>query len=227
MRNLKLPSGLFVLAATAALGLSVGGAWAAVTVYDNDFSSRAEYREIIKAGGGKRCDREFRSKSKSMLASVKSSPTTCSFRPPVQGDAELPNHDVKVEGKILKKTPQGLRGGAFLELDLRAGGGGIGYLFRIFPQSKRFELIRGPSSSAFPLDGRSDAINKVNERNQLQLITAGAEIRALVNGEEVAKVNDQNPGQVSGTKIRFAVGSEKNKKGKVVATFKKAVVAVP
>ena len=52
---------------TAAVGFAV----AAVTVYDNNFSSRAEYKEMIKSGGGKRCERKFRSKSKAMLASVK------------------------------------------------------------------------------------------------------------------------------------------------------------
>ena len=59
------------------------------------------------------------------------------------------------------------------------------------------------------------------------MIASGAVVRALVNGKEVARVDDPNPGQVSGRKIRFAVGSQKQKSGNVVATVKKVAVAVP
>lgn len=215
------------LAGALLLSAALGSALASVSVYDNNFSSRAEYREMIKSGGGKRCERKFRRKSEAMLASVKRSPTTCSFRAPVEGDNELPNHELTLVGKVLKKTPKSLRGGAFLELTARAGGGGIGYSLRVFPQKKRFELRRGPGGNGFPVTGKSNAINKVNKPNQLRLVATGSEVRALVNGDEVAKVNDSNPGQVSGRKMRFAVGSRKEKRGSVVATFKKLAVAVP
>jgi hypothetical protein len=227
MRNLKLTRSAVAVAAAVLLTAALGTAVAAVTVYDNGFSNRTEFKEIIKSGGGKRCDRSFRKKAKSMRAAVKRSPTTCSFRPPVQGDAELPNHDVRIGGKILKKTPKGLRGGAFVELTVRAGGGGVGYTLRVFPHKKRFELRRGPSGGEFPVRGRSNAIKRVNQRNQLRMIASGATIRAMVNGKEVARVEDSNPGQVSGTKVRFALGSLKEKQGSVVATFKKVAVAVP
>ena len=227
MRNLKLTRSAVAVAAAVMLTAALGTAVAAVTVYDNGFSNRTEFKEIIKSGGGKRCDRSYRKKGKSMRAAVKRSPTTCSFRPPVQGDAELPNHNVRVDGKILKKTPKGLRGGAFVELTIRAGGGGVGYTLRIFPHKKRYELRRGPSGGEFPVRGKSNAIKRVNKRNHLRLIASGAAIRGLVNGKEVARVEDSNPGQVAGTKIRFAVGSLKEREGSVVATFKKVAVAVP
>jgi hypothetical protein len=227
MRNLKLTRSAVAVAAAVLLTAAVGTAVAAVTVYDNGFSNRTEFKEIIKSGGGKRCDRSYRKKGKSMRAAVKRSPTTCSFRPPVQGDAELPNHDVRVDGKILKKTPKELRGGAFVELTVRAGGGGVGYTLRVFPHKKRFELRRGPSGGEFPVRGRSNAIKRVNKRNQLRVTASGATIRALVNGKEVARAEDSNPGQVAGTKIRFALGSLKERQGSVVATFKKVAVAVP
>jgi hypothetical protein len=227
MRNLKLTRSVIALAAAAIAAAAVGSAMAAVTVYDNGFGSRAEFKEIIKSGGGKRCDRSWRKKGKSMRAAVKRSPTTCSFRPPVQGDNELPNHTVTLAGKILKRTDKGLRGGAFVEVTVRAGGGGVGYTLRVFPQKKRFELRRGPSGGEFPVRGKSNAIKKTNKRNQLRLIATGAVVRALVNGKEVARVDDTNPGQVSGSKVRFAVGSQKQKRGSVAATFKKVAVAVP
>lgn len=227
MQRPKLTTIVLAIAAAALLTAGLGSALGAITVYDNNFSNRAEFKEIVRSGGGKRCDRNFRRKSKSMRAAVKRSPTTCSFRPPVQGDRELPNHEAKVEGKVLKKTAKALRAGAFLELTVRAGGGGVGYALRVFPHRERFELHRTPSGSGFPVRGKSNAIKKLNQRNQLRLLATGAEVRALVNGEEVAKLTDSNPGQVTGAKVRFAVGSEKEKAGDVVATFKKVAVAVP
>jgi hypothetical protein len=227
MRNLKLTRSAFALAAAVVATAALGTAMAAVTVYDNGFSSRAEFKEIIKSGGGKRCDRSYRKKGESMRAAVKRSPTTCSFRPPVEGDKELPNHDVRVDGKVLKKTEKGLRGGAFVDVTVRAGGGGVGYTLRVFPKKKRWELRRGPSGAGFPVRGKSNAIKKVNKRNQLRLVASGATVTATVNRKRVARVEDNDPGQVSGRKIRFALGSQKQKRGNVAATFKKVAVSVP
>ena len=224
--RLKFP-GAVVACAAAALTLGAAGALAAVTVYDNGFGSRAAYSEVVKSGGGKGCERRFREKSKSMLATVKKGPATCSFRPPVVGDRELPNHELRIDGKILKRTDKSVRAGAFLELTVRAGGGGTGYSLRVLPQKRRFILSRGPNGAGFPVRGKSDAINGINDRNQLRLAATGAEIRAFVNGEEVGAVPDADPGQVPGRKLRFAVGNQKDKAGKVAATFKRVALAVP
>jgi len=214
-----------LMAGSLALAASALGE---VTVYDNDFSSQGKFREIERSGGGKRCDKKYRQKSKVMLASVKRNPTTCSFRPPVQGDDSLPNHAMAVDAKVLKNTSQAVRGSVFVEVTVRAGGGGTGYSFRVFPQRKRFELSRGPAGAGFPKSGKSGAIKKVNERNRIELVATGAEIRGIVNGKEVAKVADSNPGQVQGRKVRFALGSRSKKKDKkVVATFKRVAVSVP
>ena len=213
--------------AVLALALGASVAVAAVTVYDNGFGNREAYSEIVKSGGGKGCERRFREKSKSMLATLNKGPATCSFRPPVAGDRELPNHEVRLDSKILKRTDKSVRGGAFIELTVRAGGGGTGYTLRVLPEKKRFIILRGPGGSGFPVQGKSDAINGINERNQLRLTALGAEIRAFVNGEEVAKLADADPGQVPGRKVRFAIGNQKDKAGKVVGTFKRVAVAVP
>lgn len=209
--------------------LALGGATALaqVTVYSNDMSSQSDFRQIARSGGGKRCERKYRDKAKAMLASVKKSPTTCSFRPPVQGDDHLPNQGVTLDGKVLKRTPKSVRGKAFIEATVRAGGGHTGYSLRIFPQKRRFELRRGPSGSGFPTRGQSSAIKKINHRNRIQVIATGAEIRARINGKQVASVNDPNPGQVLGEKVRFALGSTAKKDKKVVGTFKRISVSVP
>src|SRR4029079_8974636 len=144
------------------------------------------------------------------------------------GDDSLPNHSMAVDAKVLKNTSQAVRGSVFIEVTVRAGGGGTGYSFRVSPQRKRFELSRGPGGAGFPKSGKSGAIKKVNERNRIELVATGAEIRGIVNGKEVAKVADSNPGQVQGRKVRFALGSRSNKKNKkVVATFKRVAVSVP
>jgi hypothetical protein len=46
--------------------------------------------------------------------------------------------------------------------------------------------------------GKSKAINKINQRNRIEIVATGAELRAIVNGKEVAKVADSNPGAPSG-----------------------------
>jgi hypothetical protein len=217
-----------ILALVAAL-LAVGAATALaeVTVYSNDFSSRHRFNEIATSGGGKRCSHKYRAKSKAMLAAVKKSPGTCAFKPPVYGDDVLPNQTFSVDAKILKRTPKSVRGGSFIEVILRAGGGKTGYSLRIFPQKQRFELRRGPSGSGFPSDGKSKAIHKINQRNKVVLIAKGAQIIARVNGKDLTTMTDINPGAVVGRKLRFAVGSQANKDKKVVATFKRVAVAVP
>ena len=224
-RQTSIRASRLALAALCTLLLGAVAAQAAVRVYGNDFSSRAEFREI--EGSGKACDRRWRKKGEAMQAVLERSPASCSFRPPVQGDGELPNHDVSVDGKILNRTARSARGRAFLELTVRSGGGGVGYSLRVFPEKKRFVLARGPEGRDFPVRGESNAVKKVGQRNRLELAANGAAIRAFVNGREVAKLDDPNPGQVSGRKIRFALGSEERTKKEVYATFKRVSVSVP
>jgi hypothetical protein len=225
--SFKRPRTVLLLAAAVLLAAGAATALAAVTVYSNDMSSQAEFNEIVRSGGGKRCDRKYREKSKVMHAAVKKSPTTCSFRPPVQGDRELPNQGFAVEGKILKNTPRSMRGKAFIEVTLRAGGSNTGYTLRIFPDRKRYELTRRPNGGGFPDKGKSKAIKGINERNRIELVATGAEIAAFVNGKEIARINDSNPGQVPGLKLRFALGSQSDKDKSVTATFKRVAVSVP
>ncbi len=101
-----LAAGCLLAGATSAL--------AEVTVYDNDFATQGRYDEIERSGGGKRCERKYREKSKVLLASLKKAPATCAFRPPVQGDDDLPNHELTIDAKILKRTPKSARKGCVL-----------------------------------------------------------------------------------------------------------------
>ena len=218
--TMALSAALACSAALAAVALGV-------SVYSNDFSSAAEYDQIVRSGGGKSCDRVYRSKQNAMLVTVKKGPLTCGFRVPVEGDSELPNHAIGVETKLLSSTPKGVRDGAFVEATLRAGGGGVGYTLRVFPARKKFELRRGPGGGEFPVRGNEKAINGVNERNNISLVARGAQVSASVNGKEVASVQDSNPGQVTGRKVRIAVGGQKSSSNDVAFIVRRVSVGVP
>jgi hypothetical protein len=97
----------------------------------------------------------------------------------------------------------------------------------VIPGKRRFELQRSPGGEGFPAEGRDRAIKGVHDRNKLRLVARGAKITAVVNGKELAVIDDANPAQVAGTKVRFAVGNAKQKRKPVVATFKRVAVAVP
>lgn len=217
-------------AALAALVLTtaMAGVAVATTVYSNSFASQAQFNEIVRSGGGKHCDHNYRAKSKTMHVSVHGGPATCSFRPPVQGDSELPDHIARVQAKILKKTPSSARGGAFVEVDVRAGGGGVAYSLIVFPEKHKFELLRGPKGGGdFPMRGKSKAIKGVNKPNVIQLSAIGAKLVATVNGKQVATATDDDPGQVTGRKVRFGIGTAKNSSKDVIAVVKRVSVAVP
>jgi hypothetical protein len=221
----------------AIIGAALAGAGAAIvlvaaaaatTVYTNDFATEAEFDQIVRSGGGQHCDRRYRAKSETMHVAVRGGPATCTFRPPLQGDSELPDHIARVQGKVLKKTAGSARGGAFLEVDLRAGGSGVAYSLLVFPEKRRWELLRGPQGGGdFPVRGKSKAINPINKPNLIQLSAVGAKLVATVNGKEVTSVTDGDPGQVTGRKVRFGVGTAKGSGKDVIAVIKRISVAVP
>ena len=219
------------IALSAVIALALTGALAAValgvSVYTNDFSSQAEYDQVVRSGGGKSCDRVYREEQNAMLVTVKKGPLACGFRVPVEGDSELPNHAIGVESKLLSSTAKSVRDGAFIEVTLRAGGGGVGYTLRVFPARGKFELRRGPAGGEFPVRGKDDAIKGVNERNNVSLVARGAQVSASVNGKEVASVQDSNPGQVTGRKVRLAVGGQKSSSKDVAVVIRRLSVGVP
>ena len=222
----KRLTGAALAGAGAAIVIAVGAA--ATTVYTNDFATQGEFGQIVRSGGGKRCDHTYRKKSKTMHVSVHGGPASCTFRPPLQGDSELPDHIARVQGKVLKKTPSSARGGAFLEVDVRAGGGGVGYSLLVFPEKRKWELTRGPKGDGdFPARGKSNAIKPINKPNVIQLAALGAKLVITINGKEVTTITDDDPGQVTGRKVRFGVGTVKGSGKDVIAVIKRISVAVP
>ena len=201
-------------------------AQAAVIVYDNEFDSRAAYRDVGKLGGKKACDPDYKKKGGAARLTVRKAEHSCAFRPPVVGDSELPNHDVTVVGKVADATKKAARGGAFIEVAVRVGADGR-YSLRVFPQKQRFEVMRAPESGEFPVQGRSKRINEVGKRNTLRLAAIGGEISAFVNGSEVARITDSNLGEVTGRKAHFGLGNAKDTPKDVIGSFRRVTVAVP
>jgi hypothetical protein len=220
-------SAVALLAAALALGLAAAVSVAGVTVYKNNFSSSAEGKELRHARG-KHCVKRWRDKAKSVRAQRNRGSGICSYRPPVEGDSPGPDHDFRAKEKLLKATPKGLRGSAYLEIAIRSGKGS-GYELRIFPKRHRFELLRFPSGNGggFPAEGRSGAIKGVNKPNRMRLKAVGNRVTARVNGTRLARVTDQNAAQVDARKLEVGVGSTRRSKKHVVATFDNLKLLVP
>ena len=216
-----------LLAAALALGLAAAVALAGVTVYKNNFSSETEAKEL-RHSSGKHCAKRWRQKAKSVRVQRNRGSGACGYRPPVEGDTAGPDHDFRAKEKLLKATPKGIRGSAYVAVAVRSGKGS-GYQLRIFPKRHKFELRRTPSGggSGFPAKGRNRAIKGVGKPNAVRLKADGNKVTARVNGTQLAKVTDSNAGQVDGRKLEVAVGNERDSNKQVVATFDNLKLLVP
>ena len=171
--SLALAAGIIAAAAFAASATGL------VSVYSNNLSSKAQYRELNRASGGDRnCHRTYRSEAKAMRVSVRGS-VLCGYSPPVQGDGPRPDHDFAVTGRVLKGTPKKVRKAAYLSISVRVGRGDS-YELQIRPKAKRFKLLRNPDGAEFPVSGESRDIGGIGERNNLRLRADGAAITAYV-----------------------------------------------
>jgi hypothetical protein len=217
---------LVLLLVAGALSLAVAGSAAAVIyVYGNGFSSKGQFKEIKKTGGGKNCDKRFRDRSTSMRASV-TGKRFCEFSPPVVGDSGQPNHVVFAKGKVLpKKTPKSLREAAYLGLKVRFGRGDS-YELQVRPKGRRYKLVRNPQAGAISERGRSNAIRPLKKANALRLEVKGARVTAFANGRELVSVADPNAEQVEGRKVAFGLGSRKKSHRAIVAVFDRVRVGI-
>jgi hypothetical protein len=215
---------LLALLALALLGVTAV-ALASVTVYKNNFSTKAKFGQIER-GHGKHCDRNYRKGKAVLRVVVKRGPESCSLTPPVAGDNEQPDHIFQLEAKVLSSTPKQARKKSFLMAAVRVGGGGR-YALRVFPKTHKFELTRQPSAGGFPVEGTNGDIEGIGKRNTLRIQAIGNQIKALVNGTNVASVTDPNPGELSGVRLEFGAGNNASTRKKTQATFDNLKLAVP
>jgi hypothetical protein len=214
-----------LLAAILALGLAAA-ALAGVTVYSNNFSRKAETKQL-KHADGRHCDKRWRRKAESVLVEVKKGPGACGYRPPVEGDTDGPDHDFQAKLKMLKATPRGIRGSVYLAVAVRSGKSSR-YELRVFPKKHNYELRRAPAGGGggFPKKGTSRAI-KVNKPNVLRLKAVGNTVTAKVNSKKLAQVTDSNAGQVSGRRLEVFVGNKRRTHKDVVASLDNLRLQVP
>jgi hypothetical protein len=220
-------SAVALLAATLALGLAAAVALGAVTVYKNNFSSKAEGKELSHTRG-KHCNKRWREKAKSVRARRNRGSGICGYRPPIEGDTERPDHDFRAKQVLLKTTPKSLRRSAYVAIAVRSSKSS-GYVLRIFPKRHRFELGRSPSGggSGFPAEGRNQAIKGVGKPNIVRLKVVGNRVTASVNGTQLASEVDSNAGEVAGRKLEVGVGSKRRSNKRVYATFDNLKLLVP
>jgi hypothetical protein len=212
---------------TIAAAVVAATAIAGVTVYQNNFSSGKEAKELRHAQG-KHCKKDRRKKGKSLKVSAQRGRTVCGYRPPVQGDTAGPDHRIRVQAKLLKSTPKKVRGRVYVGASVRSAKD-IGYELQVFPSEHKFRLVRRAGSDDVKVleKGENKAIKGVNKPNVLNLSVTGSQLVANVNGKRVAKVVDRNSNQVNGRKLEIMLGYAKKRKKPVSATFDNLAVQVP
>lgn len=228
-RKLKRPRPLPLSLGLALCGLFVfvASASAVVYIYKNNFGSNSAYKEIDTISGGKKCDRRYSKDSKIMRVELRGL-TFCEYSPPVTGDADQPDHEIVMDGRILAATPKNVREDAYLAVRVRVGDG-TWYEFRVTPKGEEYRFTREPAggASGLPITGTHNKIKPIGENNKLRLRITGNDVTAFVSGESVVTYNDPNPGQVTGRKVAFGVGSTKKANPGPVARITSIKVGVP
>ena len=127
-----------ILAALAAVAVP---AYAAITVYKNSFSSKADYAAVTKQSGkAKKCKRNWRKKS-ALGVTVKGGKQNCALKTPVEGDSLRPDLIVQVDAKVTAKSQKATRKSAYVGVSVRSSRK-KGYVFRVFPKTRRWELLK-------------------------------------------------------------------------------------
>ena len=223
-RKARIPA-LALVAVTAALLAAT--AIAGVTVYTNNFSSKGGAKEL-RHGEGKSCQRSWRQKAKKVVIRAKKGPNVCGYRPPVEGDADAPDHYFKATEKLAKNTPKSVRDRVYLGIAVRSAKN-VGYELWVFPTERKFKLARlnGGSKPTFLAKGGNKAIKGRGKANHLGLKAVGSKIIAKANGKRLAKTVDRNAGQVDGRKVEVLLGYKKHRNKSVSMTLDDLELQVP
>jgi hypothetical protein len=200
---------------------------AGVTVYTNNFSSKREAKEL-RHSEGKHCTKDWRKKAKSVIVTARKGKTVCGYRPPVEGDADRPDHKFKAKEKLLKDTPKSVRDGVYLGIAVRSAKD-TGYELQVFPGDHKFRLTRqtGSGKVGVMAKGGNKAIKGTNKPNTMLLSAVRSQVVAKVNGKRLAKVGDRSSGQVDGRKVQVLLGYKKKRSKPASATFGSLELQVP
>ncbi len=213
------------LTATILTALAVAvPAFAGITVYSNNFSSKDDYKAITKQSGkSKKCKRTWRKKS-ALGVTVKGGKQACELKTPVEGDSSQPDLIIRAETKITAATEKAARKGAYVGLTVRSSRKD-GYTFRVIPKTGKWELVENKVTLE---KGEDKAVKGIKKKNVLELRAKGDTLIGKVNGKTMISYKDPSPDEVTGKGTGFAYGiKQKVKKKKAVAFFDKLKVQVP
>jgi len=212
------------IASLLALGVFASLAFGAVRVYNNQFEGQGDAKELALSGKG--CKAEVRGNKGQLGVSTAKGGSRCRLRLPVIGDAARPNHIVDVEAKLLPKTPEQIRKKVYVATTVREGGGGY-YELRVYPEKRKYSLVRKPEDEGFPVSGKDNQIGKVGEKNKLTIRALGDAISGKVNKTAIEDVVDPAPDDLPGSKISIVLGQEGSSKDGAAVWFKDLRVSVP
>jgi hypothetical protein len=194
-------------------------ALAGITVYKNNFKSRADYKQIHKMGGGKKCKREWRKRS-ALGFTADGGKRSCAFSTPVEGDSPNPDLFVQVVAKMTKATDKGVAKKTFVGVAIRANRK-HGFQLRVFPKTGRWQI----AGDGILARGTSKLINRGNKRNRLELQSKGGTLTAKVNRKHLADVQAGDGASGRGTGLVY--GIRKKSKGKGKGFFDDLKVGIP
>ncbi len=219
----------FAAAAVTVLVAFAGTAGALVFLYKNAFSRKDDVNQMrLEVGNKKTCSKTWRGK-KSLGISDKKGPVECGYRTPVTGDADKPDHDLSVTGKVGNSTAKGIQKHVYLGVSVRAAKD-KGYQLRVFPGKQEWELRRKPSTTGFPIksDGKDKDIKPIGKANTLRLRAFGDIITASINGKKVVDdIKDSKSGDVTGRRTLITLGNSKKSKDKASAFFDNIAIRLP
>ena len=210
-----------ILAALAAVAVP---AYAAITVYKNNFSSKADYHALTKQSGkAKKCKRNWRKKS-ALGVTVKGGKQNCALKTPVEGDSLRPDLIVQADAKVTAKTQKATRRSAYVGVSVRSSRK-KGYVFRVFPKTNRWELLK---NRVVVKKGNDKAVKGMKKHNKLLISAKSDKILGKVNGKTQVKYKDPAADEVDGLGTGLVYGiSQKVKKKEAVAFFDGLKVGVP
>jgi hypothetical protein len=207
----------------AALAAAVP-AFAGITIYSNPFSSKSDYASVTKQSGkSKKCKRNWRKKS-ALGVVVKGGKQNCALKTPVEGDSVKPDLFVQVGAKVTEKTAKSARKSTYVGVSIRSSRK-EGYVFRVFPKTRRWELLK---NRVVVQKGEDKAIKGMKKLNVLQISAKKSTIVGKVNGKKQISYKDPAPDEVKGRGTGMTYGiSKKIKQKKAVAFFDSLKVGVP
>lgn len=224
------------MALGAAVALLVAAAaLAAVRVYSNDFSHRAEAKDMRVAG--KACRRVWDENRRQLRLVVTRGPARCRLTVPVRGDAPQPDHILQFSTLVSKpreRSAKAKRRRATRNPSIYVGatvrdGRGSRYELRVYPARRFYTLLREPEGVGedFPVTARHEDINRFGKRNVIRLDAILDTIRAKVNNRRVARAFDPEAEELEGTRMTILLGMESRSKTPVRAFVDDIGVSVP